>query len=142
MNPVDLSNGSGVPLNIPMPTQKTRSDPSIQNAQRSMMMNEEEEDSTPIEMVPHPAPTSHLGGGVREYAEVVITYPGGLSENKFEFLLLALLVAGAFSPQLQSKIAAHVPAFSSLGGQSTFGLFATAALTATGFLVIRSHFQK
>jgi len=139
-NPIDLNNGSGTPLSIPLPTNKSRSD-SLQNAQRAIMMDEDE-DSSPLEAVRNVQKPEYQDE-IRQYEEVVIKYPGNLSETQLEYGLFSLIVAGLYSPQIQHRIAASIPSFSTLTGQqSTLGLFATAAAAAAGFITVRAHFQK
>ena len=68
-------------------------------------------------------------------------YPLGLTKEQYEAVIVAVLVALVFYPDVQAKLAIYIPNFMSKdGSRSLAGLAASGLIVAIGFYLARRYF--
>jgi len=70
-------------------------------------------------------------------------YPLGLTKEQYEALIVAVLVALVFYPEVQAKLAVYVPNFMSKdGSRSMVGLAVSGLIVAVSFYMARRYFVE
>ena len=68
-------------------------------------------------------------------------YPLGLTKEQYEAVIVAVLVALVFYPEVQAKLAVYIPNFMSKdGSRSMAGLAVSGLIVAIGFYLARRYF--
>jgi len=68
-------------------------------------------------------------------------YPLGLTKEQYEAVIVAILVALVFYPEVQAKLAVYIPNFMSKdGSRSMAGLAVSGLIVAVGFYLARRYF--
>ena len=68
-------------------------------------------------------------------------YPLGLTKEQYEAVIVAILVALVFYPEVQAKLAIYIPNFMSKdGSRSMAGLAVSGLIVAVGFYLARRYF--
>jgi ABC-type glycerol-3-phosphate transport system permease component len=68
-------------------------------------------------------------------------YPLGLTKEQYEAVIVAVLVALVFYPEVQAKLAIYIPNFMSRdGSRSMAGLAVSGLIVAIGFYLARRYF--
>ena len=68
-------------------------------------------------------------------------YPLGLTKEQYEAVIVAVLVALVFYPEVQAKLAVYIPNFMSKdGSRSMAGLAVSGLIVAVGFYLARRYF--
>jgi len=82
---------------------------------------------------PPPAPTPVVAAEKK--------YPLGLTKEQYEAVIVAVLVALVFYPEVQAKLAIYIPNFMSRdGSRSMAGLAVSGLIVAIGFYLARRYF--
>jgi hypothetical protein len=85
---------------------------------------------------PPPAPAPAPVSAVEEKK-----YPLGLTKEQYEAVIVAVLVALVFYPEVQAKLAVYIPNFMSKdGSRSMAGLAVSGLIVAVGFYLARRYF--
>ncbi len=108
--------------------------PQASMAPHEMLMAQPQAPQVPQPQVTAPPPTP-------VYEEK--KYPLGLTKEQYEALIVAVLVALVFYPEVQAKLAVYVPNFMSKdGSRSMVGLAVSGLIVAAGFYLGRRYLVK